>query len=128
MARVALALSTAVSALGAIGVLSPNTLLAIGREFASPVGLLVAAAIRVVFGGVLMLTAPASRAPRTLRLIGLVILVVGVITPFFGVERTRAILDWWSGQGALLTRIPPAVALALGCSLFYLLSPRRSTA
>jgi len=126
MARVAVALSIAVSALGVVGAFSPNTLLAIGREFASPVGLFVAAAIRVVFGGVFILAAPASRAPGAIRLVGLVILVAGVITPFFGVERARAILDWWSAQGALLRHIPPAVALAFGCGLIYLLSPRRS--
>ena len=128
MARVAVALSTAVSALGAIGIFSPSTLLAIGREFASPIGLFIAAAIRVAFGAVLMLAAPASRAPRVIRGIGLVILVAGVITPFFGVERARAILDWWSGQGTLLAHLAPAVALAFGGSLTYFLSPRRSAA
>ena len=128
MTRVAVALSIAVSALGAIGIFSPNTLLAIGREFTTPVGLFVAAAIRVVFGAVLMLAAPASRAPRAIRVVGLVILVAGVITPFFGVERARAILDWWSAQGALLAHIAPAVALAFGGSLIYLLAPRRSPA
>src|SRR5262245_2263245 len=125
MARVALALGIAVSVLGAIGVLSPSTLLAIGREFASPVGLLAAAAIRVVFGGVLILAAPASRAPRAIRVVGLVILVAGVVTPFFGVARARALLDWWSSQGALLTHVAPAVALAFGCILIYLVTPRR---
>jgi hypothetical protein len=128
MARVAIALSIAVLTLGAIGVFSPNTLLAIGREFASPVGLFVAAAIRVVFGAVLIFAAPASRAPQALRVVGLVILVAGVITPFFGVERARGILDWWSTQGTVLTHIAPAVALAFGGTLIYLLSPRSGSA
>jgi hypothetical protein len=128
MARVAIALSIAVSALGAIGVLSPSTLLAIGSEFATPIGLFVAAAIRAAFGVVLVLAAPASRAPRTLRVVGLVIFAAGVITPFFGADRARAILDWWSAQGSLLLHFPPALALALGCSLIYLLSPRPGAA
>src|SRR4030095_1428068 len=105
-----------------------NTLLAIGREFASPVGLFVAAAIRVVFGAVLIFAAPASRAPQALRVVGLVILVAGVITPFFGVERARGILDWWSTQGTVLTHIAPAVALAFGGTLIYLLSPLSGSA
>lgn len=128
MARVAIALGIAISALGAMGVLSPHTLLAIGREFASPVGLFVAGAIRVVFGAVLILAAPASRAPQAIRVLGFVIVVAGVITPFFGVERASAILDWWSALGALLMRIPPAIALALGCGLVYLFSRRSGAA
>jgi hypothetical protein len=128
MEHVALLFSIAVSVLGAIGVFSPNTLLAIGRAFASPVGLFAAAAIRAAFGAVLILAAPASRAPRAIRVVGLVIFAAGVITPFFGVERARAILDWWSSQGAVLTRMAPAVALALGSTLIYLLAPRRGAA
>jgi hypothetical protein len=128
MVRVALVLSIAVAVVGTIGLFSPATLVAIGGEFASPVGLLVAAAIRVAFGAVLILAASASRNPRAIRILGVVIVVAGLITPFFGVERARAILDWWSSQGAVLTHIPPAVVLALSFILIYLLSPRRSAA
>jgi hypothetical protein len=125
MARIALVLGIAVCLLGAIGIFSPTTLFDIGRAFASPAGLLAAGAIRVVFGAVLIFAAPATRAPRTLRVVGVVIVVAGLITPFFGVDRARAILDWWSSQGAALSRIFPAVILALGGILIYLLAPRR---
>jgi hypothetical protein len=128
MARVALVLSIAACVFGLIGVFSPTTLVAIGRAFISPGGLLAAAAIRVVFGTVLILAAPASRAPRAIRVVGLFIVVAGVITPFFGVERARAVLDWWSSQGAALIRLGPAVILAGGCLLIYLLAPRRRAA
>ena len=116
------------SALGAIGILSPDTLLAIARELVSPVGLFLAAAIRVGFGGVLMLAAPASRAPRAIRAVGALVLVAGIITPFVGIERARAVVDWWSAQGALFAHAAPAVACAVGCSLTYLLSPRATSA
>lgn len=128
MKRIALAIGIAVAVFGAIGVLSPDTLFAIGRRFASPGGLLVAAAIRVVFGAVLIFCAPASRAPLAIRVVGIVMLVAGVITPFFGVERARAILDWWSSQGALLTHVAPALVLGFGCLLTYLFAPRRGAA
>src|SRR5262245_25307972 len=126
MRRVATALSFAVAVLGAIGVASPDTLLAVARRLASPADLFVAAAVRVGFGGVLILAAPASRTPRAVRVIGAFILVAGIITPFLGVERARAILDWWSAQGALFAHATPAIALAVGCGLIHLFSPRRS--
>lgn len=126
MVRIALALSIAVSALGVIGLFSPDALLAIGRKLASPGGLLVAAAVRVAFGAVLILAAPVSRAPRTVRGIGVAIVIAGAITPLFGVERARSILDGWASRGPLPMRVAPAVALALGSSLAYLVAPRRS--
>ena len=124
MARVALVLSVVVCIVGAVGFLSPATLVAFGTAFISPTGLLVAAAIRVAFGAVLILAAPASRAPRAVRVIGLFIVVAGVVTPFFGVERARAVLDWWSSRGAAM-RVVPAAIFAAGCVLIYLLAPGR---
>src|SRR5262245_61768958 len=128
MARIAITLSALVCALGAIGVFSPTTLLGIARQLASPIGLIIAAAIRVGFGAILLLSASTSRAPRAIRIVGLIILVAGLITPFFGVDRARALLDWWSVQGPLLTRILPGFALAFGSGLIYLLSPRSRVA
>jgi hypothetical protein len=81
---------------------------------ATPVGLYVIAAIRVAIGLVLMLVAPTSRVPRTLRVVGAVVLVAGLATPLFGVERTRAILDWESTQGTALTRVVAGLVLAIG--------------
>jgi hypothetical protein len=42
------------------------------------------------------------------------VLVAGLATPLFGVERTRAILDWESTQGTGLIRAVAGLALAIG--------------
>jgi len=80
----------------------------------TPVGLYTIAALRVAIGLVLMLVAPISRVPRTLRVVGAVVLVAGLATPLFGVERTRAILDWESTQGTALIRVVAGLVLATG--------------
>ena len=99
---------------GVVRIATPDSLMTIGRYVATPVGLYVIAAIRVAIGLVLMLVAPTSRVPRTLRVVGAVVLVAGLATPLFGVERTRAILDWESTQGTALTRVVAGLVLAIG--------------
>jgi hypothetical protein len=47
------------------------------------------------------------------------------MTPFFGVERTQAILDWWSAQGTAFARTWAAFALILGLFIVYAVTPRR---
>ena len=124
MAIVALALSLLVAALGALGLLSPMRLLDIVRHFQSPVGLYAVAALRVVLGLALFLAAPASRAPKVLRILGIIILVAGLSTPLIGVERVHRLMDWWSTQGAVFMRIWATFALAFGVFLAYAVVPK----
>lgn len=123
MAYVALVLSLSIAALGALGVVSPDRLLGVVRRFQSPAGLYAAAAIRLALGGALFLAAPTSRAPETLRILGIVILVAGVITPFFGLERFRRLLDWWAALGPGVIRAWAAFAAVFGLSLAYAVAP-----
>ena len=57
------------------------------------------------------------------RLLGVVIIVIGGITPFFGLERFRRLLDWWSAQGSAFVRGWAVLALLFGLSLAYALVP-----
>jgi hypothetical protein len=119
MAGVALLLSLCVAALGALGVASPPRFLRVIRRFEGRAGLCAAAAFRVMMGGALVLAAPASRAPEVVRVLGLIIIAAGLITPLFGVERLHRILEWWSRRGPVFMRVWAGVALALGLLLAY---------
>lgn len=112
---------------GITGVFFAEGLLKVGHYLATPVGLYVAAALRVGIGLVLALAAANSRAPKTLRVIGIIVIVAGLTTPFLGVERTRAILDWWSAQGPVLMRLGPGFALIVGGFIAYAVAPRRGS-
>jgi NO-binding membrane sensor protein with MHYT domain len=114
-----------ISAIGILGMAAPTVLLDATRFAQTQVGLYVAAAVRVAFGVALIGAAAASRMPRTLRIAGAVVVVAGIITPFFGVERTQAILDWWSAQGTAFTRTWAAFALIFGLFIIYAATPRR---
>jgi hypothetical protein len=114
MRTAALLVSFFIIAVGAVGIVTPDSLMSIKQYVATPVGLYAIAALRVAIGLVLMRVAPISRAPRTLRAVGVIVVVAGLGTPLFGVERTRAILDWVSTQGTALERVGAGLAVALG--------------
>jgi len=52
-----------------------------------------------------------------------VILVAGLITPLFGLERFGRILNWWSARGPVFMRVWAGFALVMGLLLAYALVP-----
>jgi hypothetical protein len=99
---------------GVLGIVSPDSLTTIRRQyFATPVRLYAAGAVRVAMGLVLILAATTSRAPRTLRVLGAVMCMQALAAALFGPDRARAILEWESMHTALL-RAGAIVAVASG--------------
>jgi len=99
---------------GMVGIVSPDSVTTVRRlYFATPVGLYGASAVRVAMGLVLILVAPTSRAPKTLRALGAVVCMQGLAAQLFGLDRARAILEWETMHTALL-RTGAVVALATG--------------
>jgi hypothetical protein len=111
---------------GVVAIVAPGTVLTLRSFAATPGALLVFAALRVAIGIVLIMAAPASRAPRTLQTAGAVLMLVGLVTPLFGVERTKAVLAWEAAQGPSLMRVGGAVVVALGMLLTIAFRRQRS--
>ena len=101
-------------AVGLAGLVSPkDSLLSIRRDYlATPFGLYLVGAFYVAIGLVLILFAPASRAPRTLRALGAVTLVRGIAAPLAGVDRALAVLQFEAMQPTVVLRVGAVVALA----------------
>ena len=129
MKGLALIAASVVFVLGiGLWVLTPDQMIAAGSYLLTPFGLLVIAAARIGIGLVLILAASKSRAPGALRVIGVVVLVAGVATPFFGVERSWAVADWAATHGHLLPRLAGGLLLALGAFIaFAVRAPRRTS-
>ena len=115
-----------VIAVGVTGVVAPDRLFSLGQFVATPAGLLVVAVIRIAVGIILIMSAPPSRMPRTLQVVGAIALLGGLVTPLFGVERTKAVLAWEAAQGMMWVRIGAALAVALGGLLTFALAPRKA--
>jgi hypothetical protein len=114
----ALIVAVAIIALGVAGLVAPGVLVSIGRVAVTPVGLYVVAVLRVAIGLLLIRVAPASRTPRTLRVLGAMVVVAGLLTPFMG-EPARAMLDWWSSVGTAYLRLAAALAIGFGGFIVY---------
>lgn len=100
---------------GLVGIVSPDSVTTVRRQyFATPVRLYAAGAVRVAMGLVLILVAATSRAPRTMRALGAVVCMQGLAATLLGPDRARAILEWETMQGTALLRVGAAVALASG--------------
>ena len=113
---------------GIVGLVSPDSVTMVRRlYFSTPVGLYAAGALRVAMGLVVILSAPASRAPKTLLAVGAVMCVQGLAATLFGPDRARAILEWEAMQGAALLRAGAAVALTVGGFVAFALTSRRAT-
>ena len=105
---------------GIVGLDSPDSVTTVRRlYFATPVGLYAAAAVRVAMGLVVILAAPASRAPKVLRVLGALMCMQGLAATLFGPDRARAILEWEAMQGTAILRVGAAVALATGGLLAF---------
>jgi hypothetical protein len=109
-----MAVGLCIAAFGVLGFASPAILLELGRALQSTGGVWLLAFIRIVCGGVLLWASPNSRTPRILIGLGILFILFGLATPFIGIEKPRAIFDWWASQGSSMARAWPVIAIALG--------------
>jgi hypothetical protein len=109
--------------IGVWGVLAPGRIKAFVAGFSSAGGLWSAVAIRIVLGFALWFAAPASRAPLLLQIIGALALIAAVVLPFIGVERFKALIDWWTKLSPTAVRFNCLFAVAFGAAILWALLP-----
>jgi hypothetical protein len=119
MRRVGLVIGALIMLASAISFAAPDLRLSLERSVMTPAGLYAIAALRIAIGLLLMLAAPASRAPGALRVLGLIVIIAGLTTPWFGVARAREVVNWLANAGPLLMRLDASVGMALGGFLVY---------
>lgn len=101
------------------GLIFPSRIIAFVSRWQTQAGLYLAAIIRIVLGVASLFTASTSRAPLYLRILGVVAVVAGVATPFFGLHRFKAVIHWWSRQSIVFIRACLAVVILFGISLIW---------
>jgi len=117
-----------VIAIGLVGIVSPDTVMNLRREYVvTDFGMYVVAAVRLTLGVLSIRFAPASRAPKILRVFGMLVclqaLVQAVAATFIPLDRARAILDWEGSHPGLL-RVGAVIALAIGGFLVFAVTKR----
>jgi hypothetical protein len=126
--NLAFVLALLISAVGAVGILVPSALVWIAQHSVTSGAFYVIATVRVAFGLVLISVASVSRAPKTLRVLGYLILIAGItaaLTGLVAIERARAIIELWLQQGSGVVRVTGVLVLALGGFVAYACAPTR---
>jgi hypothetical protein len=125
MAIAALVIGVMIAVQGIVGLVSPETFTEFIRAFqVSPV-IYLAAIIRVLIGAILVLAAPASRAPLLLRGLGVLIVIGGLLTPFVGAQFAGVVLGWWSVGGPPVVRMWASASLLIGSFIIFATGRRR---
>jgi len=121
-------------AVGVAGIIAPDSLTELRQTYmVTPRGLYAMGTIRVAIGLLLIRSASSSRTPKTLRALGVLVclqgLIQGVGGPFVGLDRAREILEWEAVHTGLL-RIGALMALATGGFVAFTVTfrPARSDA
>ena len=128
MRVVVLFVAVLIIGIGVVGIVAPDSLMAVRRAYmVTPRGLYAMGAVRVAIGVLLILSASTSRTPKSLRGLGVLVclqgLIQGVGAPFVGIDRARAILEWEAVHTGLL-RIGALIALAIGGFVAFTVASR----
>jgi hypothetical protein len=127
MKIIALFVATLLVLVGLTGVLWPEGLMALAAYSFTGSGLYVVGAARIILGGLLVLAATATRTPKTVRVIGLIVLAAGIATALIPADRALAMKDMWLSRGPEPLRIAACFPLAVGIfiGLSALTKPRK---
>ena len=131
MKTLAFAFGLCISAVGAVGLLAPSGLVWLAQHFVTSDAFYVIATIRIAFGLILISVASASRAPKALRVVGYVILILGITTTLTGlvaIGHARDAIAWWVQAGPGLVRLTCVLLMALGGFVAYACTPARRVA
>jgi hypothetical protein len=114
MKIIALLIASLMIFLGLIGVLWPEALMDFANYSLTATGIYVAAIVRLAIALLLFFAARATRTPKTVRIIALIILAGGLAVALISVERTQVLRDWLLGRGPDALRVAACVPLAIG--------------
>ncbi len=126
-------LGLCITAVGAVGILAPSGLVWLAEQFviSGAFAFYAIALVRIAFGLILISVASVSRSPRALRVLGYVILILGITTALTGlvaIGRARGAIEWWLQQGSGVIRLTGVPVLALGGFIAYACAPGRRAA
>jgi hypothetical protein len=128
MKNIALGIAALMILVGLTGVLWPEGLVDLMKYSFTSTGIYVAAISRMVLGALLLVTAGATRTPKTIRVIAVIIFLAGVATALISPDRAQVLKDWWLSHGPDTLRIAACFPLAVGFFILVatLTKPRNS--
>jgi hypothetical protein len=123
MSLIVVAVGCLIIAMGVAGVVVPARLIDWVMAVQTRAGLYTVAGIRVILGIAMWIASADSKAPRTLAVLGVLVILVGIATPLVGLDRSRSLVKMWSGFGTGVVRVWALFAVAGGAALVYVVLP-----
>jgi hypothetical protein len=114
MKAIVLIISALMILLGLTGVLWPEGVMDVAKYSFTSTGIYVVAIARMLLGAFLLVAAQATRTPKTVRVIAVLIFVAGVATALMSPERAQLMRDWMVARGPDFLRIAACIPLAAG--------------
>jgi hypothetical protein len=128
MKIISLGIAALLILVGLTGVLWPEGLMGLMTYSFTSAGIYVAAITRMILGGLLLVAAQATRTPKTIRVIAVIIFLAGVATALISPDRAQLLQAWWLSHGPDPLRIAACFPLAVGFFILVatLTKPRNS--
>ena len=121
MVALALILCAAMAAMGVLIIVKPALAHDLTRLAADKTGMWVVTALRAALALGLFAGASESKAPVLLRILGLIILIIAIVTPILGLDRHRRVIDWWLARPRITQILCGAASFVFGIGLIYLM-------
>jgi hypothetical protein len=115
MKAIALLIAGLMVLFGLTGILWPEGLMSLVNHSFTSQGLWVTAIARMLIGALLLFAARATRTPKTVRVIAIIIFLAGVATLLIGAEQAQSLKELWAGKGPDALRIAACLPFAAGC-------------
>jgi uncharacterized membrane protein len=128
MKIISLGIAALLILVGLTGVLWPEGLMELVKYSFTSAGVYVTAITRMILGGLLLVAAAATRTPKTIRVIAVLIFLAGVATALMSPDRAQALGNRMLERGADFLRIAACFPLAAGFFILVstLTKPRNS--
>jgi len=124
--QVVLAFGWLVVGLGAWVVIQPSGLVDLAAVFLRADRLWLVIALRLAIGALMWVAAAGSRTPRTLKVLGALMIFSGLAIPVVGTEGVRSIAEWGAELQPIALRLVGLVTIGFGGFIVWSLWPRRN--
>lgn len=120
MTEIRTVLGSVVCLISLFAIVFPRRLLSAAKSITITTPLrLIAFVVRTLLGIIITLVAGSTHFPRTLQIIGILLIVSGVTVLLVGNARTQSLLDWFLRRGANSIRAGGIAGLLFGGFLIY---------
>ncbi len=114
------AIGLLIIATGLVALFAPRLIRSFGRYLFDHAGYVIAAVLRLLFGAVFIVAAPATKLPAVAYTLGVLLIAAGLGILLVGRERMGRFVSWWLEQPGYVLRFAGLAGIAIGALVVWL--------